>query len=125
MVTWGHQPYTPGRPAGSEPPMTPTAHPATIEPTVDAPFTRGQLPMLSGAQRAGPGPALLDVVEYRKSGLSLNWIVGCPLDCGYCVRPLFGNFGMKAPRALMSAGEALAGCWGTGSAGRTPPRSSC
>lgn len=32
--------------------------------------------------------------------MSLNWIIGCPLDCGYCVRHLFGNFTMKVPRAL-------------------------
>jgi DNA repair photolyase len=52
-------------------------------------------------------PALTDVIEYRKSGLSLNWIVGCPLDCGYCVRHLFGNFEMKAPRRLMSDEDAV------------------
>ncbi|MEG8177755.1 radical SAM protein [Nocardia terpenica] len=51
-------------------------------------------------------PELLDVIEYRKSGLSLNWIVGCPLDCGYCVRHLFDNFEMKVPRALMSDEQA-------------------
>ncbi|WP_214406247.1 radical SAM protein [Pseudonocardia lacus] len=62
---------------------------------------------MSGAERASLDPALLDVVEYRKSGLSLNWIVGCPLDCGYCVRHLFGNFGMKVPRALMSDEQAF------------------
>ncbi len=27
-----------------------------------------------------------EVVEYRKSGLSLNHILGCPLDCAYCIR---------------------------------------
>ena len=32
---------------------------------------------------------LREVIEYRKSGLSLNHVVGCPLDCGYCVRHLF------------------------------------
>jgi len=52
-------------------------------------------------------PDLLDVIEYRKSGLSVNWIVGCPLDCGYCVRHLFGNFEMKVPRALMRESEAF------------------
>ncbi|WP_231951411.1 radical SAM protein [Nocardia terpenica] len=49
---------------------------------------------------------LREVIEYRKSGLSVNWIVGCPLDCGYCVRHLFDNFGMKVPKALMSEAEA-------------------
>jgi len=43
---------------------------------------------------------LRQVVEYRKSGLSLNHVVGCPLDCGYCVRHLFGNFGMKRPHLV-------------------------
>ncbi|MFD1045277.1 hypothetical protein ACFQ1S_06610, partial [Kibdelosporangium lantanae] len=31
-----------------------------------------------------------EVVEYRKSGLSLNHIQGCPLDCAYCVRHTYG-----------------------------------
>ncbi|MEE4599261.1 radical SAM protein [Streptomyces sp. DSM 41524] len=52
-------------------------------------------------------PALADVIEYRKSGLSLNWIVGCPLDCGYCIRHTFGNFEMKVPRRLVSDEEAV------------------
>ncbi|OZM83213.1 radical SAM protein [Pseudonocardia sp. MH-G8] len=52
-------------------------------------------------------PALTDVIEYRKSGLSVNHVVGCPLDCGYCVRHLFDNFGLKTPRALMSDQEAF------------------
>ena len=60
----------------------------------------GRVRPLADTDRAALDPALLDVVEYRKSGLSLNWIIGCPLDCGYCVRHLFGNFAMKVPRAL-------------------------
>ncbi|MFC5058363.1 radical SAM protein [Saccharothrix xinjiangensis] len=63
--------------------------------------------LLSEAGRVGLRPELREVVEYRKSGLSLNWIVGCPLDCGYCVRHLFGNFGMKVPRALTTDEEAV------------------
>jgi DNA repair photolyase len=51
-------------------------------------------------------PALLEVIEYRKSGLSVNWIIGCPLDCGYCVRHLFGNYELKTPRAVMREDEA-------------------
>ncbi len=53
-------------------------------------------------------PELADVIEYRKSGLSLNHVIGCPLDCGYCVRHLFANFEMKTPRALMSDEQAVA-----------------
>jgi len=67
---------------------------------------RARLRLLTGTQRQQLRPELLDVIEYRKSGLSVNWIVGCPLDCGYCVRHLFGNFEMKAPRALMSEEQA-------------------
>jgi uncharacterized Fe-S cluster-containing radical SAM superfamily protein len=54
------------------------------------------------------------VVHYRKSGLSLNHIVGCPLDCGYCVRHLFQNFEMKRPHLVMddrAAVDALIGHW--------------
>jgi DNA repair photolyase len=67
-------------------------------------------------------PALADPVDYRKSGLSLNHIVGCPLDCGYCVRHLFGNFDMKRPHLLMSdeaAVERLVSHWAF-QPGRTP-----
>jgi DNA repair photolyase len=67
---------------------------------------RRTLPLLTQAQRSALQPELLDVVEYRKSGLSVNWIMGCPLDCGYCVRHLFDNFAMKVPRALMSDSDA-------------------
>jgi DNA repair photolyase len=52
--------------------------------------------------------SLRNVVEYRKSGLSLNHVVGCPLDCGYCVRHLFQNFEMKQPHLVMSDNEAVA-----------------
>lgn len=65
------------------------------------------VPILTEAQRAQLRPELLDVIEYRKSGLSVNHIVGCPLDCGYCVRHLFSNFAMKVPRALVSDEQAV------------------
>ena len=67
--------------------------------------------------RAAPNDlpsALRDVVEYRKSGLSLNHVVGCPLDCGYCVRHLFDNFDMKRPHLIVddeAAVTALTGHW--------------
>jgi hypothetical protein len=69
--------------------------------------TSRQLPILSDAERASIDPRLLEVVEYRKSGLSLNHVIGCPLDCGYCVRHLFDNFAMKVPRALMRDEDAV------------------
>lgn len=65
--------------------MTPTAHPA-LDPTSVGPSSGRTLPVLTAGLRVGLDPALLDVMEYRKSELSLNWIVGCPRDCGYCVR---------------------------------------
>ncbi len=64
--------------------------------------------MLTGTQRAGLWAELQDVIEYRKSGLSLNHVIGCPLDCAYCVRHLFDNFEMKTPHALMSDEDAVA-----------------
>jgi DNA repair photolyase len=70
-------------------------------------MTRRDLPILTATQRQGLNPHLQEVVEYRKSGLSLNHVIGCPLDCGYCVRHLFDNFVMKTPRALMSDEEAV------------------
>jgi DNA repair photolyase len=53
-----------------------------------------------------------EVVEYRKSGLSLNHIQGCPLDCAYCIRHTYGLWDERQPRALLSdaaAVEALVG----------------
>lgn len=69
--------------------------------------SRSSLKLLSADQREHIHASLLDPVEYRKSGLSLNHIVGCPLDCAYCVRHLFGNFGMKIPHLLMGDAEAV------------------
>jgi DNA repair photolyase len=47
------------------------------------------------------------VVEYRKSGLSLNHIQGCPLDCAYCIRHTYGLWDQREPRALMTDAEAV------------------
>jgi DNA repair photolyase len=47
------------------------------------------------------------VVEYRKSGLSLNHIQGCPLDCAYCIRHTYGLWDQRQPRALMPDAEAV------------------
>jgi DNA repair photolyase len=65
------------------------------------------LRVLSAAELAGLDPRLREVVEYRKSGLSLNHVAGCPLDCAYCIRHEYGNFGMKTPRLLMSDEQAV------------------
>ncbi len=48
-----------------------------------------------------------EVVEYRKSGLSLNHIQGCPLDCAYCIRHTYGLWDQRHPRALMTDAEAV------------------
>ena len=59
-------------------------------------------------------PSLRSYIDYRKSGLSLNHIVGCPLDCGYCVRHLFDNFAMKRPHLIVDddvAVQELMGHW--------------
>ncbi|MFC3345983.1 radical SAM protein [Streptomyces echinoruber] len=66
------------------------------------------LPLLTAQQIAKLTPKLADVIEYRKSGLSLNHVIGCPLECGYCIRHLYGNWGMKTPRLLMSDEDAVA-----------------
>lgn len=80
--------------------------PATVATDIRKATRQRRVPLLSDEQRALLRPELLDVIEYRKSGLSVNWIIGCPLDCGYCVRHLFDNFEMKTPRALMREDEA-------------------
>ena len=48
-----------------------------------------------------------EVVEYRKSGLSLNHIQGCPLDCAYCIRHTYGLWDQRVPRALMRDTQAV------------------
>ncbi|MGW2332253.1 radical SAM protein [Streptomyces sp. NPDC001700] len=72
------------------------------------PYQHRPLPLLTPDQIGELKPSLADVIEYRKSGLSLNWIIGCPLECAYCVRQLFDNFEMKLPRRLMSDEQAVA-----------------
>src|ERR1035441_9032271 len=48
-----------------------------------------------------------EVVEYRKSGLSLNHVQGCPLNCAYCIRHTYGLWDQRQPRALMGDAEAV------------------
>jgi len=64
--------------------------------------------MLTNEPKTLISDALARVVSYRKSGLSLNHIVGCPLDCAYCVRHGDGEYGLKRPTALMDDDEAVA-----------------
>ena len=58
------------------------------------------LRLMPTAQQAELDPYMAQVVTYRKSGLSLNHVIGCPLDCGYCVRHFWGNFEVKIPQLL-------------------------
>ncbi len=62
---------------------------------------------LAPAEISSLGANLRDPVGYRKSGLSLNHIVGCPLDCAYCIRHRDGNYEMKAPHMLMTDEDAV------------------
>jgi DNA repair photolyase len=48
-----------------------------------------------------------EVVEYRKSGLSLNHIQGCSLGCAYCVRHTYGLWDENQPVALMTDAQAV------------------
>src|SRR5215472_1150546 len=65
------------------------------------------LPLMPAGQQAALDPYMALIVGYRKSGLSLNHIIGCPLDCGYCVRHFWGNFEVKTPHLLCSDDEAV------------------
>lgn len=58
-------------------------------------------------QEATLTPYMRQIINYRKTGLSLNHIVGCPLNCGYCVRHFWGNFESKVPQMLCSDDEAI------------------
>lgn len=64
-------------------------------------------PILSDDQKRFLNPSLNSIIAYRKSGLSLNHIIGCSLDCAYCVRHFFDNYEMKEPHLLCSDEEAV------------------
>jgi DNA repair photolyase len=57
------------------------------------------VPLLSSDQISRLPDRAREVVEYRKSGLSLNHIQGCPLDCAYCIRHTYGLWDQRVPRA--------------------------
>ncbi len=65
------------------------------------------VPLLSREQLDRLPPRAREVIEYRKSGLSLNHIQGCPLDCAYCIRHTYGLWDQRQPRALMSDAAAV------------------
>jgi DNA repair photolyase len=65
------------------------------------------VPLLDAHQAARLPARAREVIEYRKSGLSLNHIQGCPLDCAYCIRHTYGLWDQRQPRALMPDTEAV------------------
>jgi DNA repair photolyase len=84
----------------------PSAHQAQSGP---ARFGHGpsRLQIMPASQQAALDPYMAQIVTYRKSGLSLNHIVGCPLNCGYCVRHFWGDFEHKTPHLLVPTGQAV------------------
>ena len=66
------------------------------------------VPSLDAEQVARLPERAREVIEYRKSGLSLNHIQGCPLDCAYCIRHTYGLWDQRQPRAVLSDAEAVA-----------------
>lgn len=67
----------------------------------------GTVPILTPEQIQALPSRARQVVEYRKSGLSLNHIQGCPLDCAYCIRHTYGLWDQRQPRALLSDEHAV------------------
>jgi DNA repair photolyase len=65
------------------------------------------VPLLSREEVENLPSRAREIVEYRKSGLSLNHIQGCPLDCAYCIRHTYGLWDQRTPRALTSDAEAV------------------
>jgi DNA repair photolyase len=65
------------------------------------------LSLMPTDQVAALDPYMAQIITYRKSGLSLNHIIGCPLDCGYCVRHFWGDFEHKTPHLLCSTEQAI------------------
>lgn len=65
------------------------------------------VPLLPAGAVASLPQRAREVVEYRKSGLSLNHVQGCPLGCAYCIRHTYGLWDADKPVALMSDAEAV------------------
>jgi DNA repair photolyase len=79
----------------------------TFIPGTSLPVGPRHLAVMPFDQQAGLDPYMAQIVTNRKSGLSLNHIIGCPLDCGYCVRHFWGNFEQKTPQLLVPTEEAV------------------
>ena len=68
---------------------------------------RTSVPLLTAEQIERLPERAREVIEYRKSGLSLNHIQGCPLDCAYCIRHTYGLWDQRQPRSVMADAEAV------------------
>ncbi|HET6288754.1 MAG TPA: hypothetical protein VFG15_18655 [Amycolatopsis sp.] len=76
---------------------------------LDTAIARGTrtLRMMAPEQVSTLDPYMAQFVGYRKSGLSLNHVIGCPLDCAYCVRHFWGNFEQKIPQLIETTANAV------------------
>ncbi|KAA9157949.1 hypothetical protein FPZ12_024000 [Amycolatopsis acidicola] len=83
--------------------MTPT--PVALDKAI-ARGTR-RLRMMPAEKIAALDPYMAEFLSYRKSGLSLNHVIGCPLDCAYCVRHFWGNFDQKIPQLIETTANAV------------------
>ena len=66
-----------------------------------------EIKYLNSEERKKLDSYALKIIDYRRTGISLNHIIGCPLDCAYCVRHFWGNFVMKEPHLLCTDEEAV------------------
>jgi hypothetical protein len=92
------------RPGGTAMTVTPSAtNPAQVR------YSSGpdRLTLMPADQIDALDPYMAQIITYRKSGLSLNHIIGCPLNCGYCVRHFWGDFEHKTPHLLCPTDEAI------------------
>ena len=79
---------------------------ALLEPTEGVSIALS-LRVITDQERSAASDYILTPIGYRKSGLSLNHVVGCPINCAYCVRHMFGNYEMKVPRLIASSREVV------------------
>jgi DNA repair photolyase len=79
-----------------------------VSPIAKDPSKPSNVPLLPPERLALLPARARQVVEYRKSGLSLNHVQGCPVGCAYCIRHTYGLWDAQTPMALMSDADAVA-----------------
>lgn len=84
-----------------------TLHEPSPRLTLEKSYVITPVPLLSKDQINRLPERAQEVVEYRKSGLSLNHIQGCSLGCAYCIRHTYGLWDANQPVALMSDSQAV------------------